>query len=104
MGINFLDQYSLLHFATGIIAYYFGISFINWSALHFAFEIAENTQFGMKTINTLFVFWPGGKNYADSWTNRIGDQISGMLGWYVAYQLDVLGSKRKWFDKHIVTQ
>ena len=28
MGVFFTDTYSLLHFATGIILYYFGFSFL----------------------------------------------------------------------------
>ena len=30
MGNKFLDQYTYLHFATGIVAYFFGISKKNW--------------------------------------------------------------------------
>ena len=51
MGNKFLDQYTYLHFATGIVAYFFGISIKNWIIIHILFEIIENTKFGMKMIN-----------------------------------------------------
>lgn len=101
MGKKLVDQYSLLHFSSGVLAYFFGIKFWIWFILHLAFELIENTQTGMNIINNNFKFWPGGKPYADTIINSIGDQIFAMLGWYVAYKLDVLGNKLGWYNKHI---
>jgi len=99
MGNNFFDQYSLLHFATGVIAYFFEMSFFTWFLLHMLFEIIENTSYGVKFINTwLKNIWPGGKPYADSYINSIGDQVFSMLGWLVAYQLDKLNNKYQWYS------
>jgi hypothetical protein len=85
MGLNFIDGYSLLHFASGIIAYHFGIKFHIWFIIHALFEIIENSKVGMNIINKYLVFWPGGKPSSDSIINSIGDQTFAMLGWYVAY-------------------
>lgn len=81
MGTRLFDQYSLLHFAVGIVAYFFGISFKSWNLLHIVFELTENSDFGMKLINQYLVFWPGGKNYSDAIVNQIGDVAIGAVGW-----------------------
>jgi hypothetical protein len=101
MGKQFLDQYSLLHFAVGIIVYFWGISAINWNMIHILFELIENTDIGMKIINNVFILWPGGKNYTDSYVNNIGDLLIGYLGWVTASLLDNYGNKQGWFIKHI---
>ena len=97
MGQNFLDQYSLLHFAMGIIAYFLGISFWIWFFLHLLFEIVENSEQGMIIINKFFFFWPGKKEFADSLSNSLGDQFTAMLGWYAAYIIDSIGKKNRWY-------
>lgn len=98
MGKNFFDQYSLLHFATGVIAYFFGVSLKLWFVLHLLFEITENTPYGIMFINKyLKNIWPGGKPYADSYINSIGDQVFSILGWLSAYVLNYLNYKHKWY-------
>jgi hypothetical protein len=104
MGTNFLDQYTLLHFATGVMAYFWGISFVNTFIIHTIFELVENTQMGMNFINTYFKgLWPGGKFYPDSFNNMIGDTIGVSMGWLLAYYLDSIGSKYGWYDRHLST-
>ncbi len=77
-----LDPYSLLHFATGIIAYYLGLSFWQWFVVHGLFELIENSGPGIKFINQhLGWFWPGGKDYQDPWENMLSDQVFALLGW-----------------------
>lgn len=83
MGKYFTDKFSLLHFATGIISYYWGISFSQLFIVHFLYEYAENTTSGIKLIN-LITIWPGGKNKADTITNSLGDQLYALLGWIFA--------------------
>lgn len=85
MGKNFIDKYSLLHFATGIIFRFFNISLLNSFIVHTIFEFVENTNQGMHFINTYLPFWPGGKPSADSFTNNIGDTLFFILGWIVAH-------------------
>jgi len=94
MGQKFFDQFSLLHFASGVVAYFFGIKFATWVVLHIIFEVVENTEVAMNIITNYLTFWPGGKHSSDSFTNSVGDQVFAMFGWYVAYKLDTYYRKR----------
>lgn len=84
MGVNFTDKFSLLHLGVGIVVYYWNMSFLTWFVLHALYEYLENTEYGMKLINR-FVFWPGGKDHADSYINRAGDHFYALVGWILAY-------------------
>jgi hypothetical protein len=84
MGLGFSDRYSLLHFAVGIIAYFWNVSFVLWFTIHMIYEILENTNYGIKLINR-FPYWPGGKEAPDSLLNSCGDQFYGMVGWLLGY-------------------
>ncbi len=84
MGTKLTDAYSLLHFAVGVLARHWALGFWTFFALHTLFEIVENTGPGMHFINTYISAWPGGKPYADSIINRIGDTIYSILGWLLA--------------------
>ena len=88
MGSNIFDQYTLLHFASGVIAYFFGINFWVWVIIHTIFEITENTQCGMRFINNYLTFWPGGKPEADGIINSVGDTVGASVGWLCAKWLD----------------
>jgi len=101
MGKLLFDQYTYLHFATGIIIYFWGIKFKNLIYFHILFEFIENTTYGMYFINKYLVFWPGGKPHSDYFINIIGDNIGAILGWLSAYYLDNLGEKLNWYKKHI---
>ena len=101
MGYQYFDQYTYLHFALGVVVYFWHISLINWVILHTIFEFLENTQMGMNIINKYIVFWPGGKPASDSIINNIGDTFGAILGWLSAYYLDKLGHKYKWYNMHI---
>lgn len=91
MGYEIVDQYSLCHFATGIIAYFWSMPLIIWILLHILFEYVENTPTGMEIINTYFKrFWPGGKTHADNMINRTSDVLFGVIGWIIAYYIDKL--------------
>lgn len=94
MGKHMIDQYSLLHFAAGIIAYFWGFSALHTFIFHAVFEWAENTKTGIQFINNNFPFWPGGKPYADSLLNQISDTIMTMIGWYLSQIVDSLSEER----------
>jgi hypothetical protein len=85
MGKTFMDEYSLLHAAVGVVAYFWGISLENWMILHSVFEILENTDVGMKFINTYVKMCPGGKTRKDTCLNSVSDTIFAMVGWIIAY-------------------
>jgi hypothetical protein len=94
MGSRIIDQYSLLHFAVGIVAYFWGISWQLLLFLHILFEIVENTPIGMRFINTYIPFWPGGKPKADSLINAISDNAMSVLGWFLSRYADSLSMER----------
>lgn len=76
------DEFSLLHFASGIIAYFWGLPLVWWLIIHVVFEYVENTKMGMHFINTYIPVWPGGKHEKDSFANSmIGDNLSAVAGW-----------------------
>ena len=101
MGKYLFDQYTYLHFATGIISYFWGINLKVFIIIHTLFEFIENTEIGLYFINHYLFFWPGGKPYTDSITNILGDTIGSIIGWSSAYYLDVLGKKKGWYNKHL---
>jgi hypothetical protein len=98
MGLNIIDQFSYLHLASGIIAYYWGITLKMWTILHIIFELIENTPQGIHIINNYITFWPGGKPNADSINNSVSDIIFGILGWMSAYYINYLHTK---YSKHL---
>ena len=103
MGGRFLDQYTYLHFAVGIIFYFWGISLKSWLIIHTLYEIGETTKFGTYIINTYFGnIWPGGgKHISEPIINGVGDTLGGVIGWVSAYYLDIIGTKLKWYKRHI---
>jgi hypothetical protein len=104
MGTQFFDQYSILHFAFGIVAYFFNVNLLTWFIIHTLFEIIENTVSVMSFVNShLKWFWPGqsGKPYADSSLNSVGDTVFGMIGWIFAYAMDEYGKKKHLYDPNI---
>ena len=101
MGQKLFDQFTYLHFAAGILMYFWNIGFIAGLILHTAFEVAENSQAGMRVINEYFTLWPGGKPEADSSQNSVGDTIGWALGWYSAKLLDQHGAAAGWYDLHL---
>lgn len=96
MGTQALDQYSLLHFAVGVVAYFWNVPFIAWIIINILFEAFENSEFGMSIIAKISV-WPGGKPKADVPINIVFDIISCLLGWGFGYLIDYLGKKYKWY-------
>lgn len=93
MGKYFSDQYSLLHFSVGVVAYFWNIPLIIATIIHAIFEIVENTEQGMFIINKFFVgdtilTWPGKKNKPDTITNIIGDNVFFIIGWIISNILD----------------
>lgn len=98
MGHLFLDQYSLLHFSAGVIAYFIKIDIKTWIIINILFETLDNSKIGKEIINNIALFWPGGrKKYPDTLINSMGDILSCILGWYVAFLVDTYGNKMGWY-------
>jgi hypothetical protein len=109
MGHRFLDQYSLLHAATGVMAYFWSIPFWIAFILHMLFEWIENSAPGVRFIQwmtdqqRLYPFpWPGGKHEADSLLNQWGDNLTFALGWLSAAGLDRYGTAQGWYFPNAV--
>lgn len=105
MGFLLVDQYTLLHFAVGVIAYFWYFRFWTAFGLHLAFEIVENTPTGMAFLNKYFpkggLFrWPGDKVAPDSWLNFIGDTGAFVAGYIIAKVLDDASNRQGWYYKH----
>jgi hypothetical protein len=100
MGLYIFDQYSLLHYAVGVMAYFWNISLLYTVIIHTVFEYTENTKQGMYFINHYFKnIWPGGKPRSDTYINIIGDTIATVVGWYSAHLLDKYSKeKHLYFD------
>jgi len=93
MGFLLADQYSILHFSVGVMAYFWNVPFLLGAFVHFIFELLENTNTGIYLINKYIIdpgyfSWPGGKHVADLPINIFGDNLFYILGWVVAYLLD----------------
>lgn len=84
MRLNFADRFSLLHFAVGVIAPFWGIDLIYFITGHLIFEYLENTRCGIHLINNYITMWPGGKGSPDSLINIVGDNVFALLGFLVA--------------------
>lgn len=97
MGVHLFDQYTLLHMAVGVIAYFWSVPFVLGLLVHVLFELVENTVWGMGVINTYNArtgLWPGGKYMADTLTNQTGDNLAFAGGWGLAWWLDTIGVKK----------
>lgn len=103
MGGKIVDQFTYLHFAVGVIVYFWGISLPSWLIIHTIYELFEITPIGITFINTYFgKLWPGGgKHVAEPIINGVGDTFGALFGWLSAYYLDTLGKKYGWYNLHI---
>lgn len=103
MANQIFDQYTYLHFAVGVVVYFWGISLSSWIIIHTIYEVFEITPIGINFINTYFgKLWPGGgKHVAEPIINGVGDTLGAILGWLSAYYLDKLGAKYKWYVGHL---
>lgn len=88
MGKRAFDRFSLLHFATGIIAYHWSVPLVGWVIANIIFEIVENTITGVLIIRKYMHYWPGGKPAQDGIVNSTMDIISGIVGWWLAHYTD----------------
>lgn len=91
MGTTLFDEYTYLHFAVGVVAFFLEFKLITTIGLHVLFEVIENSEVGVKFINNyLLWFWPGGKDVPDYTINIIGDTIGVILGWLSAWYISHL--------------
>lgn len=89
MGLRFFDQYSLLHFSVGVVAFFWGMPLTTFFIIHSIFEYLENTRQGILFIQRL-PLWPGGKFFSDSSVNILGDTVFAVAGFATAKLLDAM--------------
>ena len=56
MGYQIFDQYTYLHFATGITAYFWNINLLNTIILHTIFEIFQNSVIGINLLTNILKY------------------------------------------------
>jgi len=56
MGYKLFDKFTYLHFAVGIVAYFWNMSLSLWLVVHTIFEFLENTQTGMNIIINIYLY------------------------------------------------
>ena len=88
METRFIDQYAILHFSAGVIAYFLKIDISLWFILHAIFELIQGTRTPVPFINKNILSWPSGVYTPETMINRLGDQLMATLGWLCAYWLD----------------
>lgn len=101
MGHQIFDQFSSLHFAMGVIAYFFGLTFWQWFFLHLLFELIQNGSkyYGYINIDVgLPILQPPDTTGPDHLINSLGDQTFAMTGWILAYYIDKLGKEYNWYN------
>lgn len=99
MGKYFFDQFSYLHFAVGIVLY-FWLDLKTSIIIHTIYELIDNTPFFANIVNKYITLWPGKKPYSDTLTNSIGDTFFFIIGWISAYLVDLVGNKYKLYPIH----
>ena len=99
---DLIDQYSLLHFASGVTAYFWGVGPWWWFFGHLAWEGFENSAVGMRAVNRYW-HWPGKtnklKHTKDTLSNTIGDNIFAQGGYWCAKWLDEYGKDHGWYGE-----
>jgi hypothetical protein len=87
MGTKVIDNFSILHAASGVFLYFWGFTLAQTTIIHLLFELLENTKPVMKLTNETG-WWPGGKPNPDNLTNIISDTVFSIIGWTVSYMID----------------
>ncbi len=85
---DYFDHYSCLHLASGITAYFWGLGLVNWLAMHIIFTVFENSSFGLAFTEKYLSHFKPYKDGPDDVKNLIGDTISALIGWLLAYSME----------------
>jgi hypothetical protein len=83
-----LDQYSYLHFASGITAYFIGFRLRTWFLLHLVVDLFENSSWGIQIIQQYLKLFLRPRYGSDPPLNIVMDNVIAILGWLSAYYLE----------------
>ncbi len=79
------DEYSVVHFAIGVLTYQSGFSFVTLAIVYSIFKIFSNVSLGMYVIDTYITPLLGYKLFPESFKNIGTDLAMCLLGWLVGY-------------------
>ncbi len=100
----FLDQYSLIHMAVGILFYFWKISFILSSLTQATFMLLNNSEAGNRILGKYAPQYPNARKQ-DSWLNMLGDNMSFNFGWLLASAVDTSltppHQEKQIYDAHV---
>ena len=85
MDQNAFDEYSIIHFSIGLLAYQSGFSFITLVIFYSIFKIFGNTSFGINIIDKYVSPIFGYKLFPESYKNIISDLGICLFGWFLGY-------------------
>ena len=91
MSRQFFDQFSLLHFASGVTAYFWFhhlVSFKTFLIFMVLFELFQNSAVGMDFMNHYIPIWPKNRREPEPWVNMMSDVLFLIIGWQSAFYLD----------------
>lgn len=100
----FLDQYSLIHMAVGILFYFWKISFFLSTLTQATFMLLNNSEEGSKLFSRYAPQYPYTAKKHDSWINMVGDNMSFNFGWLLASAVDTslvpAGQEKQIYEAH----
>ena len=79
------DEYSIVHFAIGVLTFQAGFSFVTLAIVYAIFKIFSNMSLGMYVIDTYVTPLLGYKLFPESFKNIGSDLGMCFLGWLIGF-------------------
>jgi hypothetical protein len=79
------DEYSIVHFAIGVLTFQAGFSFVTLAIIYAVFKIFSNISLGMYVIDKYFTRFIDYKLYPESFKNIGSDLGMCFLGWLFGF-------------------
>jgi len=79
------DEYSVVHFAIGLLTFQAGFSFLTLAIVYAIFKVFSNVSLGMYVIDTYVTPLLGYKLFPESFKNIGSDLGMCFLGWLVGF-------------------
>jgi hypothetical protein len=81
------DEFSMAHFAFGILSFQTGVSFVSLAILYTIFKVIGNISIGKYVIDSYLTPVLGYKLYSESFKNIVADLSMCFLGWFAGFLL-----------------